>query len=251
MKSKFKICYVLILFVLACDKPQIQEPFDTGSQYFPVSNIEYLEYVIDTLSFDPVGQCQILELESRTQARFRYADSLHIFSDTLRLVHWEQYDSAAGKWEHRENWMLRKNSNLASLSRNNLQLLKMKFPLLKDQVFQPTQFIDPETEIVVNGETIKAFRFWEAQVLSLDQAETLGQMTFDEVLTIQYVHLDSEIEYRYGLEKYAKGIGLIYREEWIMDTQCCGNILDCRGVAWKDKAEKGYFTIMHLTEYKR
>ena len=80
-------------------------------------------------------------------------------------------------------------------------------------------------------------------MLSYGKAEKIGTKDYADVLTIQ-AQSDPKIltEKRYSLEKYAKGVGLVYREIRILDTQK----LDA-STAWEKKAQKGFITKMTRT----
>jgi len=93
--------------------------------------------------------------------------------------------------------------------------------------------------------------------VSKGEAEEINGYMFDDVLTVQLADSDSEIEYRYGIEKYARGVGLVYRELWILDTQCkgCCNAPDgtipveCTILPWEERADEGFIMIQKYAEY--
>jgi hypothetical protein len=60
------------------------------------------------------------------------------------------------------------------------------------------------------------------------------------------------IERRLSRVKYAKHIGVVYRELWILDSQYCNQIpapADCLTKPWVEKAEKGYILRQVITGY--
>jgi hypothetical protein len=66
------------------------------------------------------------------------------------------------------------------------------------------------------------------------------------VVTVQNADSENLIELRLAHEKYARGVGLVYRELWILDTQC---IEDCIGMTWEQKAEKGFILKQTLIDH--
>ena len=80
------------------------------------------------------------------------------------------------------------------------------------------------------------FKNWNYRLREFAVADTIGGMNYDEVMVIEQANNENSIELRRAQEKYAKGIGLVYRELYILDTQC---IADCEGQTWEEKAEKG------------
>ena len=69
---------------------------------------------------------------------------------------------------------------------------------------------------------------------------------FDVPETIQPLYHVTPPEFKLSEEKYAKGVGLIYRAMKILDTQC---IIDCQFLEWEDKAEKGYILTQQIIDY--
>ena len=99
-------------------------------------------------------------------------------------------------------------------------------------------------KLEVAGEILEPFsKKWTYEILSYGKAEKIGTKDYADVLTVQ-AQSDPKIltEKRYSLEKYAKGIGLIYREIKILDTQK----LDAT-IAWEKKAQKGFIVRMTRT----
>jgi hypothetical protein len=80
----------------------------------------------------------------------------------------------------------------------------------------------------------------------LDQTESIGDLQFDKVAIVLLTDDGEEntIERRYALEKYARGVGLIYKEYEILDSQCS----TCTE-PWSEKAEKGFILKQTLIEY--
>lgn len=79
------------------------------------------------------------------------------------------------------------------------------------------------------------FKDWTSVIEKMEGEVTLNRFTFKDVLTVLLVNNENLIEYRYGIEQYAKNVGLVYRELWILDTQKIDPTLP-----WKQKAEKGF-----------
>ncbi len=138
----------------------------------------------------------------------------------------------------------------------NLQFIKMVFPLQEDTEWDGNAFINESTSIVVGGETIELFIDFEYKVLSINEEEEVNGETFSDVITIQNAdnfdplspaETQNKLERRMIIEKYAKDIGLIYRRHLIVDTQCLEPA--CDDLSWEEKAEKGYSMEMFLVDH--
>ncbi|MFT6021272.1 MAG: hypothetical protein ACI9CQ_004079, partial [Saprospiraceae bacterium] len=73
-----------------------------------------------------------------------------------------------------------------------------------------------------------------------------GDFAFEEVTTIQLADEENLLEKRYGIEKYAKGVGLIFKELQIYNTQDIENETE----PWEVKTERGFRVVMTLVDYK-
>jgi hypothetical protein len=72
----------------------------------------------------------------------------------------------------------------------------------------------------------------------------LNNKTYNQVAIVSLADSENLIEYRWGREYYAKGIGLIYKELRVLDTQKIDPT-----TAWEEKAEKGFIVKQRLLSY--
>ena len=113
-------------------------------------------------------------------------------------------------------------------------------------------WIDKEREIEIAGERIRPFKNWDYSVDSIDVICQIGQFTFDSTLVITEADDNNVIERRFSRAWYAKHIGLVKKEQWILDSQYCNQIpipTDCTSIPWEQKAEKGYILRQVVLEY--
>jgi hypothetical protein len=105
--------------------------------------------------------------------------------------------------------------------------------------------------VFVRGESIQMFGNWVYSIVSVDLAETIGGNAYQEVVTIQQADVENAIERRFSQEKYAKDIGLVYREREILDSYCkyTGDLGPCIGKTWFEKAGRGFRTVEILVEH--
>ena len=102
---------------------------------------------------------------------------------------------------------------------------------------------------------LTVFNEWDYRIAQKDPSMELAGKMFEDVITVQQAdYTESSLEARLAQERYARNIGLIYREWFIADSQCqycCnGNIGDaCQAVPWPDRAEKGFWLQQTLVDY--
>lgn len=246
--QQFLPLFFTLLFLFGCKTERTLEDFqlDQGYNYFPLEIGKYREYVVDSILYDTTGMGIVVE-ETRTLVREEVVDTFR--DNTNRLTYKiERFirRSEAESWAVQSVSYAVATDNQLELVENNLRFIKMVFPLEDGELWDGNQFIDPTTTITIKGELIEIFKSWSYEVESIDEVEVIENVTYDSVATIIQAESENVIELRLSTEKYARGIGLIYREMKILDTQC---IAGCEGKPWEEKAQKGFILRQTLTNY--
>jgi hypothetical protein len=82
--------------------------------------------------------------------------------------------------------------------------------------------------------------------LSVDQSENIGgDILYPSVCTVNQVDLEDKITRRYAEEKYAKGIGLVYKKMIVLNTQKFDST-----EPWELKAEEGFILEQVLLSFQ-
>lgn len=238
----------LIYFLLAActDGEQILEnvDLDFGYDYFPLEVGDYVIYEVDSIIYDPQESTVIVDTNS-IQVREEVVDAFEgddgqIFYKIER----SERDSAGLTWQLTDVWSAHRTDRQAIRQEENLRFIKLLFPITGGSTWNANMNIDEGIDITIVGETLKMFQDWQTEVEAITPLDTINGMEFKDVATISLVNNENFIEYRFGQERYAKDIGLVYRELWILDTQ---NITDT--LSWAEKAEKGFILKQQILEY--
>ncbi len=236
---------ILLLCFSSCNKNKIEEPnLDFGYDYFPLDIGNTWVYTADSIIFDPIAfgtkidTIQFLIRETITDT-FR--------SNSGQLVYRVKYEEQ-GKdrnWQVKFIYSAQMEPTRAIRTENNLSFIKIVFPLELGRSWNGNAFIDEQKIIKVAGEPISMFKGWENYSF-LEQFEKIdvnGQ-SFDDVFKVEMANSENLVEFRKANEYYAKGIGLVFQELIILDTQCqvCCNkdLVICNGISWEEKAERGF-----------
>ncbi len=208
---------------------------------------KYRTYVVDSTLYDIGDNEIIIVTDSRTYVKHVVADTI---TDNLgRLAYKiERYERLSDSldWVIKDIWLAIRTVEGAEWIEENLRFIKMAFPLTEGMEWDGNIYIDITTIIPIAGESVEVFKSWSYETISVGESESIGNLDFEEVTTIQQANSENLIELRLSEEKYAKGIGLIYRSMKILDTQC---ITDCLHQDWEDKAEKGYILTQQIIDY--
>jgi len=246
---------ILITGTLFCCSADYEDPLDEstyGYDYFPLSNGDTRIYQVDSIQFD---------LDDRGIPTF---DSSRYF---IREVVVERFENDLGETVYRvekyrteslqEPWLIdgvltmSRNARQAFYREDNLRFINLVFPIEEGVTWDGNAHIRSDMNVFVRGESIQMFANWVYRIASVGLAETIGVNTYQEVVTIQQADVENAIERRFSQEKYAKDIGLIYREREILDSYCkyTGDLGPCIGKTWFEKAGRGFRTVEMLIEH--
>jgi hypothetical protein len=252
---RYLFILLVFFFLGACNERNI-EPIDLdyGYEYYPVRIGASWTYAIDSLIFDP-GLSGTDTLRTQSFIREVVVDTMVSGMGTTQFrveQSWRATDSS--DWQIVKVLSLEREEQRAIRTEDNLRYVKLTFPVETGNSWDGNAFFDPETNIVVAGEQIAFFKNWSYQILSFDEVIQLGDLSLENVVSVQNADDENLIERRYALEQYAKNIGLVYRVLNILDTQCevcCnGDFALCEGLSWVAKAEKGIIIEQVLIDYE-
>jgi hypothetical protein len=248
---------LLALLLTACNKRTTGEPdgpsLESQQRYFPLGIGQVLTYRCDSVVYDFAPAGGIVRDSSTTWVREWVTDT---FRDNSGLLTYkiERYErrSDTAQWQLARIESANLTSQAAIRTESNLRFLRLVFPFDRRTEWNGNLWIDANREIEIAGERLRPFSNWNYEVDSLDIPQQIGTFAFDSVLTITEVDETNVIERRLSRTKYATGVGLVWREQWILDSQYCNQNpvpLDCETKPWLDKAERGYVLRQVLVDY--
>jgi hypothetical protein len=247
MRHLIPLLTILCLITSCKDKQTIEEPdIDYGYDYFPLQIGMEWTYQVDSTIYDPT-ETAVNILTSRVYLREIVVDT---FRDELnrlnyRLERFERPDETS-EWILKEVWSALQTDQTAERFEENLRFVKLVFPVQRRDIWNGLVYIDPTATYPIAGEQVEIFKGWLSEVTLADEPEVVGDFSFDEVTTVQLADEENLLEKRYGIEKYAAGVGLVYRELEIYDTQK----IDAEATPWEEKAEKGFKVVMTILDYR-
>ncbi len=235
-------------WLLAACSDRQTETYDSGAAgqyaYFPLKIGKYIDYQVDSIVYDfGAGGSTVID-SSTTFVRELVADTLRDQTGQL-LYTLERYERPAADqpWQLRHIGTAARTGSQAILTENNLRYLKLIFPMDRRSEWNGNVWIDVDREIEIAGERLRPFTNWQYEVDSIDIAAQIGTFAFDSTLLVTEADDINIIERRLSRVRYAKNIGLVWREQWILDSQYCNQSIpppDCETRPWELKAERGY-----------
>ncbi len=235
-----------MLFLLpSCEKTPDDYKLESGLEYFPLQVGKLVEFEVDSIIYTPTGSEK--NKTSKTFFREVVSDSFPgINGNIVYKIERYQRKEAIQPWQIQKVLTAELTNERAYRTEDNLRFIKLVFPVRKNKTWDGNVHFNPGLIVNVEGESLEMFKNWQSKITDLMGSETIGTLKLIDVVNVQIANSENLIELRRGTEKYAKGIGLIYRELWILDTQC---IEKCTGKPWTEKAEKGFIVKQKITAW--
>lgn len=256
MRILFPLVVILVAFA-SCKDRVIDEDFTTDvadqQRYFPLQLQQPVIYQIDSVVYDFGVNGAILVNSSTTFVKEVITDTLR---DSQGRLQWkvEQFERTSDTlpWEIKRIWSAEMNGSQAIRTEENLRFLRLVFPMDRRSEWDGNLWIDANREIQIAGERMRPFTGWNYEVDSINIPRQVGTFSFDSTLVITEVDETNIIERRLSRCVYAKNIGLVWKEQWILDSQYCNQSpppADCETKPWEQKAERGYLYRQKVIAY--
>ncbi|MEO7524313.1 MAG: hypothetical protein ABIT58_09475 [Ferruginibacter sp.] len=216
MKKYFSFLPLVILLLLfsACKKEtENYKPSSSIRDYSPLETGKYITYKLDSIVYLSFGQTQT----TRSYEAKYVVDSLLTDNGErpayriFRYIRKQNTDpwSPSGTF-----WAINTGGTLEFVE-NNMRYIKLEMPIENGTTWKGNAFIETTS---LNSE-VKYLDDWDYVFDAVGVAETVGTNNLDNVLTVNQhdetigdpADAGSYSEVNYGQEKYAKGIGLVYR----------------------------------------
>ena len=226
MKSLNYILLVSGLIALgffSCKKDkEVPPPVDLGYNYFPDAIGSYVIYEVDSTWQDD---------KSAVDTAYRYLLKEVIESSfidnsgrpALRIERYKKIYNAAVPydsmpWIGPKVWYANKTATTAEKIEENIRYIKLVFPAKESKEW--------------DGNTFNTLGPKYYEIMSVDELGTVNSVSFDSVITVQQNKQIDFIQYVYEAEKYARNVGLIYKER---DSLYDGGTADTVGYTYKQQ----------------
>lgn len=243
-----RIAWILLFSIIAMVSctPELEDYQGNveGPKYFPLAIGNTWIYRVDSVIYDNKG----LLVDSVSQyiketITHKYLDAAN--EDVYRIER-SSKNISGGSWNVIAVWSATLNDRTATKTENNLKFLKLTFPVTVNKSWDGNIYFPTDVVIRVAGEPIKMYQNWgKYKYVSVDESLVLEGKTYTDVTTVLQADIENKISKRYSIEKYAKNIGLIYKEMWILDTQKSES-----SAPWEVKAEEGFILKKRLISFE-
>jgi hypothetical protein len=189
--------------MISCTKKKI--PGDDsllGLDYYPTTSQKFVIYDVDSTVFTDLPK-DTLNFKYRIKEKLADSFTDNQGQQAIRLERYikkynslKPYDSIP--WSVKEVWMVNATQKNVQVVEGNIRYTKLIFPV--------------EAKAGWNGNAHNTVGEWNYSYEYIDNTETINGNSLDKVLKVNQRDYRTLISYQGYSEKYAKGIGLVYRE---------------------------------------
>jgi len=241
---------LMLLWITSCKKEETYTSnYDYGYTYFPDDSGRFVIYKVDSVlynDFDRSVKYTSIFLKEKITDRFldnmgRTAKKvLRFYSDTISI------DTISTIWEQYNTNYIVKTSIVAERVEDNLRYIKMVFPNDVNKKWLGNKYITIPPPFVIDT-TNYYLNDWKFTIKNRDKFFNDGVKSFDSSLLITQIQDSSAITKTYSVERYARNVGLIYKEMWMVSTQ--DSIKIRLQLPWEQRADKGFIVRQYAIAY--
>ena len=220
MNRAFKIfcAFAVVAFgIYSCKKDKAPAP-DMGYDYFPNQVGRYIIYDVDSIYYDNADINPNTHLAKADTFKFQLKEKIEsIYNDnlnrpTIRLeryikIHNDTLAYSQMPWTLRNVWAENRTATTAEKVEENIRYIKLAFPVKDNQTW--------------NGNAQNINEEWNYFYNYYDQPVKVRSLSFDSVLQVTQYDDNSLVltERKLYTEKYARQVGLIYKQEIDIESQ--------------------------------
>jgi hypothetical protein len=197
VKIKF-IDLVIIIGILAasCHKDNFDSTSFTGKSYFPLKTGNEIVYQITEITIDKTSAIYdtvSYQIKERVDSLFTDASG----KPAYRLERYWRIDTTA-QWVIKDVWVAQISDLNVQKVEENIRYVKLVFPVETEQMWDGNVYNDLDPQ--------------DYRILTVNIPETINDLSFDSVATVEQQNEESLISKKYAVEKFANNIGLVYKE---------------------------------------
>lgn len=177
--------------------------------YYPLQVGKYITYNLDSTvfytNFNTVAVVKSYQVKHVVDAQITDAQGRPAYR-ILRYIR----NNASAPWVADNTFMAVNTGNSVEFVENNLRFIKLVSPIRQDYTWQGNKYINT-TINVTPSTTLQYLEGWDYTYDSINVKSTIGSLSVDSTIKVAHIDNQTSIDRTFSEEKYAKGIGLVYR----------------------------------------
>jgi hypothetical protein len=212
-KVSLFLIFISSVIFSACNKDAELLDLPAINDYYPLQVGKYVTYNLDSTVFINFGtKDTIIKYQVKHQIDGQLTDNLG--RPAYRVTRYIR-KTAANAWVPDNTFMAVPTDFAMEFIENNMRFLKLKGPIRDAFTWKGNSFIDTYS---LNS-NVKYLADWDYTYENVNMSETVGTFNLDSTLSVNQRDevignpndANSYSEINFGAEKYARGIGLVYR----------------------------------------
>ena len=197
-------CFI-VAGLLSCTKHTTEAPPDLGYDYYPAKIKSYVIYDVDSIVYQQIPNLDTLKFKFQIKEKFDTLFTDNQGRPTVKIIRYKKIYSqtipySQMSWTLQDVWMANKSKTDVEVVEENIRYTKLAFPAKLNGTWNGTAHADTNA---VNTYTYTVY----------DAPSSYGNLSFQKTLTVSQLSSGSVvIVYQNYNEKYARGVGLIYKE---------------------------------------
>ena len=197
------------------------------SDYYPLEVGKYITYNLDSTIFVSFGKKDTtIHYQAQDRVDAQITDNSGRIA--FRVVRFLRRNSSE-EWTPNNTFMAIPTESSVEFVENNLRFLKLKLPIKQDFSWKGNSLVDTRSQY----SDLKYFDDWDYTYDSIGVPLSINTLSIDSTIKVverdEFLGQDPSLpnteyaEKTYSIEKYGKGIGLIYRELLHWEFQSVNN----------------------------
>ena len=193
---------VISIALFSCKKKKEPVKPDLGEAYYPGTIGKYIIYDVDSIVYDEfLYDSTHYKYQIKEKIEQAYTDAQN--RPALKLVRYiKKFDAAISysvmPWTIKDVWQVNISTTNVEIVEENIRFVKLIFAIKQNSTW--------------NGNSTNTLGDQEYKYSYMDAAETINSINFAKVTQVMQKDFPTLISRQYYREKYAKDIGLVYRE---------------------------------------
>lgn len=215
-KISFLLFVALCSSIFSCKEDTLIYPPPVHFNYVPTNIGHTVIYDVDSTYYR--------EFDSTTNVfHFQVMEIIESLTTDLegrpaqRIERYKR-DSVGGPWYFHVAWTSTLTASRLERYEDNNRYVRLGFPINETQTW--------------NGNAFNTLGYEEYYYLSFHEPLSIATFTFDSALVVQQADDDNFIHKKYGLEKYANGVGRVYK--MLIDVEKYASGVYKEGVVYKE-----------------
>jgi len=209
--------------LVSCKKETASVNFDLGYNYFPDDSGSYVIYKVDSVLYNNFDVNNLKRFSSYYLKEIITEQFIDNLGRTARKVERYTTDSLNHNWRFSNVWYIVKTDRNIEKVEDNIRYIKLTFPVIKNNTWRGNKYVDTKPSFI-NLRFNSTYSFdWTYSITGINENYTFSDagetLSSDSTLTVLQAADSSLIQKVYSFERYARNIGMVYKEFWRLDAQ--------------------------------